>query len=384
MTNKGFWTMMGIGLAGLLVMFFLAAESFGADLSSPFLETGVRYQLSDVDDPPNINSRRMTVELQPDGIYYEGWSGEVWFKIWFDQHQDFVFFTDSGVEWAFEVTGPERTFAFPMESHNLNWFPQPNGSYALYHSSKKWNHHFDDGDVDAYLTGKFSHMYAPYAYDANDDSALMQVSVGDGWFVMSYPEDWNPVLPVVVDPQFGNVNIGGSNTDQGTYLEVSGYSYSGDNGADVDSFGFYGGYTSAREYWYTWYSGATPTTRSEVDSITGLIEAGAGAATPTGGDAGFHQWDLTGNSATVSSGSKYWPGICNSGDLVVYYDVGSSGDSYYIQASGALPPASPSWEGNEDYLLSVYLVTSGGTSGGGGVSRSDLYKRSLYIGDLYH
>jgi len=367
-------------IAGILLG---AWSAWGGEVSDRTLKVGESVQLTDFDVPVEYNARRLTATQFPNGFSLTAWGGECVLLVGdIDKGMSdvYTFVTENGdFEWA-GIAQSGREWSYPYLSQNLDFFPQPDGSYALYHAFKKWNHHYDDGTADIYAAGKFSHLYRPYCIDAEGTRFEMCIEVDDD-SIRFCLQDWQvPVYPIWIDPTFGKTAVGGTSGLQNTYLEVSGYAYSGNDGAEVDSFGFYGGYSSAREYWYVWYSGSPPDSRQEVDSITGLYEAGAGSGTNAA-----HQWDLTNNSATVSDGTEYHLGVCSSGDLTVYYDAGSNGDSYYVDAGGAIPGASPTWADAPTYgswLITYYAVTSGGSAPSAS-ARSDMYRGGLYIGDLY-
>jgi hypothetical protein len=121
-----------------------------------------------------------------------------------------------------------NVFHFSLETKGLKFYKQPAlteteieygdlrpddvvGSYAVYHDSRKHNY----ADM-SYETGKFCHIYRPYAYDANIDNSWceLDIDVDKKELTVTVPQDFldNAVYPVVIDPTFGYDTAGASQT----------------------------------------------------------------------------------------------------------------------------------------------------------------------------
>jgi len=117
-----------------------------------------------------------------------------------------------------------NSFTIPIKSKNLRFSKQPflaqedidagiscplnvEGSYAVYHVSKKNNQ---------YMTGKAFHIYRPIAEDAQGNKAWCALNI-DGYLdpknlTITVPQQFldEAVYPVSIDPDFGYTTIGGS------------------------------------------------------------------------------------------------------------------------------------------------------------------------------
>ena len=126
-------------------------------------------------------------------------------------------------ELIYKEKPPTNFFDTPLVCENTRWSKQPfltpeditrgsscplnvEGSYAVYHISKKNNE---------YMTGKFGHWYRPIAIDALGNKAWCDLEV-DRYIDptnmrVTVPQQFldEATYPVTVDPDFGYKNIGG-------------------------------------------------------------------------------------------------------------------------------------------------------------------------------
>jgi hypothetical protein len=202
------------------------------------LVTGQISQLTDHDQPEFVNCRRVKALRYDDGFAVTGWDNEVGIRVWWGSEENHLFEVHSGLEWAFVIRNRPATglFVFPMLSRKLHFARQgeltpserKNGhqrpdsvvdSYAVFHSGRKNNVRYADGTIDAYGTGKFTHIFRPYAFDASGDTVWCDMIIADDWLVLMISENWlaEAVLPVIVDPIFGMSTVGGSS--EGTSID---------------------------------------------------------------------------------------------------------------------------------------------------------------------
>lgn len=137
-------------------------------------------------------------------------------------------------ELAYMEKPPTNFFDTPLVCRNTRWAKQPfltqkeidegvirpfnvEGSYAVYHISKKNNEH---------MTGKMLHCYRPIAIDALGNKAWCDIEVDrpiDPTNIRTTipPQFLNEATyPIVVDPDFGYTSIGGSWLDIATGNDI--------------------------------------------------------------------------------------------------------------------------------------------------------------------
>jgi hypothetical protein len=83
-----------------------------------------------------------------------------------------------------------------------------NGSYAIYHKTKK-NHIIGQTN---YKTGKFGHIFRPKFIDAEDNWIWGSINIENGNYTVTIPQDFldNAVYPVKANDTFGDTGIGAS------------------------------------------------------------------------------------------------------------------------------------------------------------------------------
>ena len=118
---------------------------------------------------------------------------------------------------------PTNFFDTPLMCRNTRWTKQPfltqeemdriirplnvEGSYAVYHTTKKHNQ---------YTTGKIVHVYRPIAEDALGNKAWCDIEVDRPIdptnMRVTIPQQFldEAIYPVTIDPDFGETGIGGS------------------------------------------------------------------------------------------------------------------------------------------------------------------------------
>ena len=135
-----------------------------------------------------------------------------------------VYGGDGGLrfELVYKEKPPTYSFTVPIVSKNMRWGKQPfltqedrnkgllcpenvEGSYAVYHISKKNNQ---------YMTGKAFHLYRPIAIDAEGNKAWCELdidrSIDPTSLTVTPPQQFmnEAIYPVTVDPDFGYTTIG--------------------------------------------------------------------------------------------------------------------------------------------------------------------------------
>lgn len=351
------------------------------------IQVGQSVQISDLDAPANHNRRRLTVTRFPQGFSVTAWWGDECAMMLggFDRagRDHRVFPIDSGFEWTFEADSG-RDWTFPVLTKNLNLFIQPDGSYAVYNSKNRDNARNVDSAgnllwVDAYQTGKVFHLYRPYCIDARGDRYEMWQSFDSvTWqYTLGIADHQTPVYPIWIDPQFGNTTQGGTGPDElGRYLQVGTLtSFSGNTGSTVDSI-VQDLIPNSSVMRYAVYDNSSGPNNAISSGDTGIA----------GGSRGWHQGGVeVGGTNTITNGATIYAGWGedNAQEVQVYYDVGSSGVSYYVALAGSLPDPMTG-EAADVWIMPAYITYTNGAGGGATATRSDLYKGSLYIGDLYH
>lgn len=221
------------------------------------------------------------------------------------------------------------------------------GSYAVYHQGQRGDYtKIIDGDtiICQYGTGKAFHIFRPKAWDNKGDTTWCQLHIDTsaGTLSIIVPSQFlsDAAYPVIIDPQFGNTSVGGSN------IIFSGYRIAGivtmDSVSDqvLDSVVIYGRYTSTSSTLY----GAIYTDDGG--------PAALGEANTTGIpiDDWVYQWWQVPMSGTYSltSGATYWISFhCE--NYRVGYDVNGETDAgrYVISTSFPDPFGSataPDWD----------------------------------------
>lgn len=267
--------------------------------------------------------------------------GEVSLDINPDLPSQFQKYEDGSTYFEMELSSRRNNLEIPLQSKRLKWYyqaqltgselsdgsvrgPFVEGSYAIYHATKKDN---------VYKAGKVSHLYRPVAVDRTGHTTFMNMKVDKQldptMLTLSFPRTWLMLadLPITIDPTFGKTDIGGTTfpidpqrirASQGTLTEdgdvtslhirvadyTSGnvrlalYDEAGgtpdallDGGAlfaisadtwfqhDISITGL-----SAADYWIAWWADDAPNNwRTVYDTTTGTVNATFGGVTAQNG-----------------------------------------------------------------------------------------------------
>lgn len=257
-----------------------------------------------------------------------------------------------------------NVFTFQLENwQNLDFFYQPEltpeeiqegvvrpenvvGSYAVFYKNKR-NHILGQTN---YGSGKAYHIYRPKVFDDKGNEVWANMSYSDGVLSVTVPQDFldNAVYPVVVDPTFGNTNIGGSSA--ATANVICSY-YPTTEGSDVSKLTMYNlqdaGNTVAGAIYTD--SGTYPNTKVAEDS---------GNTSGTGANA----WLDVNITATLSGSTNYWLCTWGSDSRTIFWDAGSA-NQYVAQGMSFETWEDPFSGGGTQFAraLSVYATYTAST-----------------------
>lgn len=272
---------------------------------------------------------------------------------------------EHALEWEiiFYSKPNKNSWTFPIDTENLEYLYQPlvlpddpyvvifdypdsvAGSYAVYHSSKRWNE---------YKTGKAFHIYRPKAYDSAGDTVWLDLSIDTVASTMTIAgkREWfrNAIYPVTVDPYFGYQSSGSTSSGLPNWPCARGNGnpadqYTASTGDVVDSIYFFAGDNKDDAYFgvYT-TTGDVPNTR--VDT-TGGVELPATDA-----------WNVLSCNIALSDGVEYTLVFRADQDITTYLDVLLSG---MFGDNGTGFPATFSNDFTQNYRVSLYAkYTAGG------------------------
>lgn len=219
------------------------------------------------------------------------------------------------------------------------------GSYAVYHSSKKDNE---------YQTGKAFHIYRPLIIDSENVSTYAELEIENDVLTIIIDKDWlsdKAVYPVVIDPTFGYVTEGSSNSVwSADYLICHNYSIS--QSGVIINFSFYGRLSSNNGMIFGAYdnSGSNLAGGSDTFAMTTTLQWWNVNLNSSIGDGGiftdgegylcflspvsvYEYWDDVGSKETYSSSPVYptLPSTCPTSSYA------SRTASHYVTYSSELP-----------------------------------------------
>lgn len=139
---------------------------------------------------------------------------------------------EGGYEFEIEIPKkpPINSLTFSINTKNLDYFYQPAltqeeinrgdtrpdnvvGSYAVYHNRKGGMY---DAKGKEYKCGKAFHIYRPHITDANGNSiwAELNIDINAETLTITVDQTWldTAVYPIVVDPTFGFISAGNTNS----------------------------------------------------------------------------------------------------------------------------------------------------------------------------
>jgi hypothetical protein len=196
------------------------------------------------------------------------------------------------------------------------------GSYAVYHESKKHN---------KYKTGKAFHIYRPLITDANNKWCWgdLNMRVDDEILEVIIPQHWldKATFPIVVDPTFGYTTIGESIFGVGasTYKIMCGELGTLSESGDISSISvacYSSSADDARSFIYSGSAGSRGTLLATTNFET------------IGTSPGWYQHDFsTAYSASADTYWLAWEGIGGNGPKgasgSIYYDTGGTTDGAF-------------------------------------------------------
>ncbi len=148
----------------------------------------------------------------------------------------------------FNINAPGLNFYFQplsMPSSENRCCPENvRGSYAVYHDVQENRMHSSKAEGDKYRSGKAFHIYRPKLIDAlgRESWANIVIDTKRGLLRIILDPFWmdNAVYPVVLDPDFGYMGIGGSNGAVGTNtIYASGMAAPADGDGTTDTMSIY-------------------------------------------------------------------------------------------------------------------------------------------------
>lgn len=173
--------------------------------------------------------RHLVVETKPGAMRSLHWGGECGFVMrLLDRLEPVIYglpaiggmFEDGGQEFGVILERPPAVnrIRFAVRSWGLRLFPQPDGSYAAYHTTKAGNfHHPRAPGLDRhYRAGKAFHVLQPWAEDATGRRVWCDLRLPtNGVATLTIPRRFldDAVYPVMVDPTIGYTSIGGTSSN---------------------------------------------------------------------------------------------------------------------------------------------------------------------------
>lgn len=264
----------------------------------------------------------------------------------------------------------------PYESSGLDFYYQPAltvdelaqgnvrpahvvGSYAAYHASEGVLHASPD-KAEKYRAGKAFHLYRPEAIDAtgarhwvpmvlDQQAHLLRLDLSEKW--------WDTAAyPVTLDPTLGYTSIGASTTSHAVSRGVCGRTAAASENGTATSISVYGQSTSGTcNYCMVLYDDNT-TTGTRLDYGAEVGRSGAAAWNTDNVVVGY----------SLVAGTRYYVGHYHNasaapGNMVSYYDTGTTNDGLiYNTAYSSPPPASATVASATANLYSAYVTYSTG------------------------
>ena len=343
------------------------------------LVENTHIQLTDETRGDNLTNRCLTTDVRETGFYLKGWRAGCYVDVDAipasgSAVEIYHYTADGALEIDFVLDTPPTSniFLFAIDSHNLDFFYQPAltqdeidegierpenivGSYAVYYSNKQHDYSYSDGSQINYGTGKFCHIYRPYAVDANGIQVWcdLNVDIDTSTLFITVPQDFldTAVYPVRVDPIFGTTTIGGTNANLNTNNQGAAHTVmTSDTNASTQAIVMYNrsqiGTGTVKYALYT-DTGTHPDTLLDITTLTASNTTAA-------------QWrslDLVG-SAALTANATYWLCIAvATQNCRYYYDAGNAGDFQTKNGAGATwtNPWGTTSTSNA-YSLSIYCV----------------------------
>lgn len=178
-----------------------------------------------------LTNRCLTADVRTRGFRMKGWRGTAWMDVNHDANEIQMHQRSDALEIDIILNRKPATnaFVYDIKTEGLNFYYQaaltqkeiddgchrPDnvvGSYAVYHKTGKNNHKYRNGIEKNYGTGKFCHIYRPQAIDADNNKVWCDLHIDTRVMTITVPQDFldTAAYPVVIDPTFGNTNIGSS------------------------------------------------------------------------------------------------------------------------------------------------------------------------------
>lgn len=236
------------------------------------------------------------------------------------------------------------------------------GSYAVYHKTKA-NHRIGSTN---YATGKAYHIYRPKAFDTNGDWVWGELNYENGVLSVTVPQKFldDAVYPVRVDPTIGFTGVGGTMSEAtvSNRLSVSGFSITTDgSGGAVSDIS---AYAANRD------DPSTPDLTIQAAiykaSDSSLLSPQSGMQTISAGDVTGAWRIISFSGPTLSASTGYYPAFhFGSGGVRpghrIWYDAGSSGDSYNQTVTAWPDPATLTASTFKRSIYATYTASGGAT-----------------------
>ena len=229
-----------------------------------------------------------------------------------------------------------------------------NGSYAIYHKTKK-NYIIDKIN---YMVGKFGHIFRPKFIAANGDWVWGDLNIENRSYNVTIPQEFldKAQYPIKANDTFGNENSGASYTvNDNTPHVCKATSNPASNGSLV-SVSLYCGksWWGGEQFCPAIYSDSTGTP----NALLAGVEVGTAISTT-------EQWETTNLSYSgIQSGTQYWLGHKDPvpiSDYNYWFDSGDAGEEQYGSSGAWQNPFSVT--GTNARRVSIYATyTPGGVT----------------------
>ena len=315
--------------------------------------------LTTEDRAEHLTNRCLVTDVREKGFYLKGWRDEcnvdVDAIILDNNHSIEMFHNEDSLEIDFILSQkPSRNvFFFNINSKNLNFFYQPIqeeidegcnrpenviGSYAVYHKTKQDNYKYSDGTEINYETGKFCHIYRPYAEDFTGKRVWCKLKKLFNKLAVKVPQEFldNAIYPVRIDPVFGTTKIGASSGGGTTGTQwASKKTMTSDIGTvarSISAWSNAGTTSSDSKFDVAFYSNDSANNKPSALQDNSTTSAVFNSTYPK-----WFTADLP-DSVVLSANTVYW--LCQVGwnhidaELVFYYDVGGETRLHFKTSAG--------------------------------------------------
>jgi len=229
--------------------------------------------------------------------------------------------------------------------------PWVEGSYAVYHDSKKNN---------KYKTGKAFHIYRPLAKDADGKEQWCDFSADlrqTGMLTIVVPQTFldTAKYPITIDPEVGYHTNGSSSTSlEGYSIATEDTTGVGESGTIISGhwYGYANAATLANWYVAVWASG----------DPAALIDASDGENAPEDVAPDWRQATWGTPVGTLLAETAYSIGGCTPGGVGTpysYYDDDNDGATGHYTSAGPPPPNPVDWT-SHDWKHCFYVEFGGG------------------------